>query len=261
MKKKNFDAVEVWKQLEDVLVPRLEMSVTDRAVYSHLLRHTRLEGKSRLRFSIPWLARGVRLSDSPVRVALRRLVARRVLRLVERDKRGHLIELFLPGEIRRAFRRGVPPEVTDRPTCGRSGRQPKTPIHSAFGSLEDLDFTRNPHLRKAIHAREGGRCFYCLGRIPGRMLCLDHVQPQAQMGLNSYRNLVSCCMECNPRKGEMHAKDFLRQLCREQRLSPKEFAGRLKALEELAAGRLRPIVATSTSLAANRGRTRVSTLQ
>jgi 5-methylcytosine-specific restriction endonuclease McrA len=53
---------------------------------------------------------------------------------------------------------------------------------------------------------------YCLRRIAGRMQCLDHVLPRARMELNSYRNLVSSCVECNSRKGEKAAKDFLRSL-------------------------------------------------
>src|SRR6266851_2062510 len=56
MKNKKPNALQIWKHLEDHLVPRLCLSVIDRAVYSHLLRHSRLEGKLRLRFSILWLA-------------------------------------------------------------------------------------------------------------------------------------------------------------------------------------------------------------
>src|SRR5258708_34011331 len=58
MKNKKLDAVEVWKQLEDLAVPRLHLSLIERAMYSHLLRHSRLEGRVQLRVSIPWLARG-----------------------------------------------------------------------------------------------------------------------------------------------------------------------------------------------------------
>src|SRR5262249_35344294 len=180
MKKINFNAVEVWKQVEDVLVPRLEMSVTDRAVYSHLLRHSRLEGKSKLRFSIPWLARGVRLTGGPVRNAVRRLAAHGVLRLLERGKTGHVGEALLPRESRGGLRRGAAEEVASRATCGRSGRWSNLGGGSGAADIEGLDFTGNRRLRKAIHTREGGRCFYCLGRIPGRMQCLDHVQPRAQ---------------------------------------------------------------------------------
>jgi hypothetical protein len=69
------NAAEVWKQMEDSLVPRLRLSVLDRSVYSYLLRYTRLEGNSRLHFSIRWLARGIGLSAGPAREALRRLLA------------------------------------------------------------------------------------------------------------------------------------------------------------------------------------------
>ena len=67
MKISKINAVLIWKQLEDVLVPRLGLTVNERVVYSHLLRHSRLEGKPRLRFSIVWLMRGARLSAPPAR--------------------------------------------------------------------------------------------------------------------------------------------------------------------------------------------------
>jgi hypothetical protein len=47
MKNKKTNAELGWKQLEDQLVPRVRLSVIERTVYAHLLRHTRLEGKAR----------------------------------------------------------------------------------------------------------------------------------------------------------------------------------------------------------------------
>src|SRR5215467_14880639 len=67
--KKGLDGVEVWKQCEDLVVPRLKLSVHERAVYYHLLRHSRLEGKARLRFSIGWLRRGTGLTIRAARKA------------------------------------------------------------------------------------------------------------------------------------------------------------------------------------------------
>jgi hypothetical protein len=61
----------VWKQFEDLVVPRLRLNIVDRAVYSHLLRHSRLEGKVRLQFSIPWLARAARLTTTRIPSTLR----------------------------------------------------------------------------------------------------------------------------------------------------------------------------------------------
>jgi 5-methylcytosine-specific restriction endonuclease McrA len=103
-----------------------------------------------------------------------------------------------------------------------------------------VDFLKNLELRRAIHARERGRCFYCLRRISPRLECLDHVVPRVRVGCNSYRNLVSACMECNSEKGERPAEEFLRWLFREHRLGAAELRGRFEALELLASGKLRP---------------------
>src|SRR5882672_7238705 len=107
MKNKKLNTTQIWKQFEDIVVPRLRLNIVDRAVYSHLLRHSRLEGKVRLQFSIPWLARAARLTSKPVRFSVRRLVEHGALRLVERSKVGHLVDVRLPDEIR-ALRNPAP---------------------------------------------------------------------------------------------------------------------------------------------------------
>src|SRR6266403_2537557 len=76
---------------------------------------------------------------------------------------------------------------------------------------------------------------------PSSVQCLDHVAPRLRFGRNSYRNLVSCCLECNSRKGDRPVRDFLRTLYRLGRLTPAELDGRLRALKDLAAGKLRPV--------------------
>ena len=222
------DAGALWKQIEDVAVPQLGLSVIDHVVYIHLVRHSRLEGKRRLRFSIPWLARNIHLSTCPTRESVRRLAAQGALRLVERSKAGHVAEVRLPEEI---------PGVRARNGRVREMAQPA----DAY-DIEDVDFLKTLELRRAIHARERGKCFYCLRRIPPRLACLDHVVPRAKMGCNSYRNLVSCCMECNSEKGERPAGEFLRWLFREHRLGAADLKGRFRALELLAAGKLRPVI-------------------
>jgi hypothetical protein len=110
--------------------------------------------------------------------------------------------------------------------------------------IEEADFLRSLPLRKAIHARERGQCFYCMRRTTPMVQCLDHVVPQVRLGRNSYRNLVSSCMECNAQKGEKPADDFLRRLYRERRLTAAELAARLRALDALASGKLRPSLAS-----------------
>ncbi len=225
MKTKKPNAAQIWKQLEDHLVPRLRLSITDRAVYSHLLRHSRLEGRARLRFSIAWLARGARLSTNPARWAVRRLIAHGALRLVERGKAGHVVEVRLPDEIRAC-----------RPR--RIARRAARPLPRGIDF--ELDFLKTRALRHAIHVRERGRCFYCLRRLTPLIRCLDHVVPRVSFGSNSYRNLVSCCLQCNSQKRDRSAGDFLRWLYRERRLTAVELAARLRALDALASGKLPP---------------------
>lgn len=228
MKNQKLDAVQVWKEMEDVLVPRLRPSTSERTVYSHLLRHSRLEGKREICFSIPWLARGTCLSVKPVKRAVRRLVARGVLRLKERGQAGHVVEVLLPEEIR-ALR------AKKRAGEGAARR-------AGTSDLEKVDFQATQSVRAAIYAREGGLCFYCLRRLTPRVRCIDHVVPCVRKGRNSYRNLVGCCAECNSQKGAQRASDFLRRLYREGRLTAAELSGRLRKLEELAAGKLRPVI-------------------
>jgi hypothetical protein len=228
MKNKNIDAAQVWKDFEDLLAPQLNLSVTDRAVYSHLFRHSRLEGKLQFRFSITWLARGAGIASTTARDAVRRLVARGVLDLVERNtKAHHVVRLRLPLEV---------PAVR----AAKIASERPAPAPRAAVNLEEEDFLRTRPLRQAIHAREDGRCFYCLRPITYRRRCIDHVVPRAQSGRNSYRNLVSCCMDCNSKKGERSAEEFLRSLYREHRLSDDELSARLRALDDLAAGKLIP---------------------
>ena len=229
MKNHKPDAQLLWKQLEEDLVPRLGLRLPERVVYAHLLRHSRLAGKRQLRFSISWLARSVRLSDATTRHAVRSLAAKGALRLVDRTMAGHLAEVFLPDEIHAAPREGIVPSCLAR----RPGRT----------DLEEMDFLQVSSRREAIHARERGLCFYCLRRFVTRGRVLDHVVPLARRGSNSYRNLVSCCVECNSQKGETAAEDFLRSIYRLRRLTSAELEARLRALEPLAAGQLRPILA------------------
>src|SRR6266404_494046 len=179
-----------------------------------------------MQFALMALARTLGLSIGAARQAVRRLDELGALRVLERSKSGHLAEMRLPEKIRAI-----------RP--GRNGAF-QVAGEPPASTLESTDFLKTWALRKAIHDRERGACFYCLRRTPANVHCLDHVVPRARFGRNSYRNLVSCCIECNSRKGDRPAPDFLRTLYRQGRLTPAELDARLRALKDLAAGKLRP---------------------
>jgi len=227
----------LWMQFEDVLAPRLGLTVKERAVYSYLLRHSLVVGKLRLQFAVMSLARTLGLSIGAARHAVRRLDELGTLRVLKRSKTGHLAEMRLPEKIR-ALRPGkngalLTTGAVGVGTTGAAGEPPAA-------TLETRDFLKTWALRKTIHDRERGTCFYCLRRTLANVRCLDHVVPRVRFGRNSYRNLVSCCLECNSRKGDRPAPDFLRTLYRLGRLTPAELDGRLRALKDLAAGKLRP---------------------
>jgi 5-methylcytosine-specific restriction endonuclease McrA len=226
MTNKKLNAVHVWKQMQDVLIPRLRLPVIERAVYTYLLRHSRLEGKRQLCFSIGSLARGACLSTTSVRRAVRCLVTAGVLRLVERSRAGHTVEVRLPDEI--------PALHAQKRARARAARP------AGEANLEDVDFLESRALRNALYTREAGCCFYCLRRLAPMTRCLDHVVPRVRKGRNSYRNLVSACTECNSQKAARRAGNFLRWLFREGRLTATELKGRLCALGKLTSGMLRP---------------------
>lgn len=229
MKNKKPNASSLWKQFED-LAPHMHLSVGDRAVYSYLLRHSRLEGRRRIEFSLRTLSRGSGVSLNAARPALRRLMARGGLFLVKRSKEGHVVEVRTPEEILRL----------------QSGYidSSRHTYETDSSDLEELNFLNLPERRQAIHAREGGRCFYCLGKVTTQTRSLDHVVPRVELVDNTYRNLVSCCKDCNSRKNDLPAPDYLCRLHRDRRLTASQLTGRLRAVDALATGKLRPSVAT-----------------
>lgn len=55
--------------------------------------------------------------------------------------------------------------------------------------------------RENLYARDGYRCQYCGTRAPLSQLTYDHVIPVAQGGIKSWENIVTCCIQCNRKKG------------------------------------------------------------
>ncbi|MGI8868029.1 MAG: HNH endonuclease [Mycobacteriales bacterium] len=55
-----------------------------------------------------------------------------------------------------------------------------------------------PLTRKAVFARDGGRCVYC--RAPATSL--DHVVPRSRGGMHTWDNVVASCRRCNHTKAD-----------------------------------------------------------
>ena len=55
--------------------------------------------------------------------------------------------------------------------------------------------------RQHVFVRDEYRCQYCQQEFPEGELTLDHVVPVVHGGLTSWSNIVTCCVDCNQRKG------------------------------------------------------------
>ena len=69
--------------------------------------------------------------------------------------------------------------------------------------------------RANLYARDGYRCQYCGVRPDLSHLTYDHVVSVARGGLKTWENIVTCCIDCNRKKGKRSPTeaglDLLRQ--------------------------------------------------
>lgn len=61
-----------------------------------------------------------------------------------------------------------------------------------------------PLTRRAVFARDGGRCVYC----DSPATSLDHVVPRSRGGLHIWENVVSACRRCNHVKADRSVSDL-----------------------------------------------------
>ena len=58
-----------------------------------------------------------------------------------------------------------------------------------------------PFSRSNIYLRDKYQCQYCSRRFQSSALTFDHVIPVSQGGRKVWENIVTCCIDCNRRKG------------------------------------------------------------
>jgi 5-methylcytosine-specific restriction endonuclease McrA len=69
-----------------------------------------------------------------------------------------------------------------------------------------LRFVKRPTIpvrfsRQNIYIRDDHKCQYCGKRLTPDELTWDHVLPRARGGKTEWKNVVTCCIECNRKKG------------------------------------------------------------
>ena len=66
-----------------------------------------------------------------------------------------------------------------------------------------------PLNRDNIYKRDNYECVYCGCSKKRSLLTLDHVDPQAKGGGNSWDNLVTACFECNQEKADLTLEEYV----------------------------------------------------
>ena len=61
-----------------------------------------------------------------------------------------------------------------------------------------------PVSRRGVLRRDSHRCAYC-SKLANT---IDHVQPKSRGGLDTWENLVACCLKCNNDKGHKTLKEI-----------------------------------------------------
>lgn len=221
-----FSLAQVYRQVEDHLVLSLRLGMAERVLYYHLLRHSLLEDRPVAQVSKRSLSRGLGCALMTVHRHLGLLEDKGCVRVRERGRLGHAIQVLTPEQI--------------------LSRKPDA--HVAPLALAALDCFRSNSLRASILRRENYACFYCLRHLTPDAAVFDHAVPLAAGGDSSYRNVVACCFHCNSLKRDRPAEEFLRGLFRAGHLSHAELNDRLSALAALCAGHLVPAFATPCAL-------------
>lgn len=219
------DFIKVFQEFEDYLAPKLD--TYEQALYLYVLRHSRLldlaeitigfkSARRKMAFGIG--EKGKPMSEGTCYEKLRSLQAKHCLEILGTERDGTRMRLFLPSEIH--------------------GLIPIQPP-SEHRTIEDLDFFVEEANRQAILVRDNYACFYCGRALTESNYVIEHVISRPE-GNNTYRNLVAACLDCNNRKNDIPADDFLRSLYRQGLLSADELTTRLESLQRLREGKLKP---------------------
>jgi len=161
-----------------------------------------------------------RMSPHACRDSLRSLHKKGLVSIISSDHDGFRIGPLLPSEV--------------------PGMLPSAEMGLCVDPLA-IDFFELAENRELILQREGHKCFYCLRSLDERSFVIEHIRPREEAG-NSFKNVVAACRDCNNKKGQQAAEDFLRQLYRTGLLTPSELEDRHRLLAEVLAGRLIPDV-------------------
>ena len=133
------------RNIEIHLFPKMECDPWERAMYYHLLTHTRISNREQHLFGVIALEGTTKMSRYKVRETIRSMDQKGCIQIVERNRNGHMIKVLFPSEIE-----GIVVESEDE-TVGID--------------IEEVDFYKGRQYLDALLERDSGRCIYCLKKL------------------------------------------------------------------------------------------------
>jgi len=76
---------------------------------------------------------------------------------------------------------------------------PKVIRYTKYDKIPKVTFRLS---RQAIYNRDNWTCYICGEEFSEGKLSIDHVVPTSRGGKNSWENMITCCKNCNYKKGD-----------------------------------------------------------
>ena len=80
--------------------------------------------------------------------------------------------------------------------------------------------------RENVFIRDAGTCQYCSKQLTKQNFTLDHVVPVSQGGKKVWNNIVTCCKQCNQKKGSKSLKKSGMKLLKSPAIPKEIIVGR-----------------------------------
>lgn len=108
----------------------------------------------------------------------------------------------------------------------------KIPAVIAFKNNKKTYFKHSIRFsRKNVWVRDEGICQYCNKNVSFKTFTIDHIIPKKNGGKTIWENVVTCCYNCNQKKGEKSLKEVNFKLFK----TPKK-PNKLPYIQEVAEG-------------------------
>lgn len=78
----------------------------------------------------------------------------------------------------------------------------KLPLHVVLKKYVNIPYREVSTSRKNIFKRDDYTCQYCEIKLDSETATVDHVLPRCRGGKHEWKNVVTCCLKCNRKKGD-----------------------------------------------------------